>query len=163
MGVKNKVIAGAVALAIGVGGYSGIKNENLDLAKQYQEGRKQIVGTVLAESYQNTLSPNPKFDGLVSYSNETVKLDSKYTLKIKTDDGRILGVSVIDAGGIKKESLDALIDEGSRVSFAKGNIRHDNNWSTGLRTWPGETYFGPNSQTGTKGADEFKVLDQTKE
>jgi len=79
MTVKNKVIAGAVALAIGVGSYLGINTRNQNLAEDWVRLNEPIVGTVLAEGYKNTLSPNPEFKGFMSYSNETVKLDSKYT------------------------------------------------------------------------------------
>ena len=70
---------------------------------------------------------------------------------------------MIDAGDFKKESLDALVNEGSKISFPKGNIMRGNNWRTGLRRYFGETYFGVDTQMGTKGVDAFKVLDQTKE
>jgi len=83
MTIKNKVITVVVALAIGIGGYFGysainsaINNENLNLARQYQESEQRITGTVLNEEYKNTLSsvPEKHITGLVSqaYSNPTV-------------------------------------------------------------------------------------------
>ncbi len=165
MGLKNKVIAGAVALAIGVGGYFGISSRNEYLRTEFAKRSQPIVGTVLEEGYQNTLTPNPEWNGLVSYSNETVKLESKYTLKIKTDDGRILGVSIIDSRGTKsegakkKESLDALIDDGSRISFPAGNWKSDS-WIGNERVvrYPAETNFTPDTQHGTKRADRIRIL-----
>lgn len=158
MGLKNKVIVGAVALAIGVGGYFGIGRINDNLADEFQKRNQPIVGTVLAEGYQNTLTSNPEFDGLVSYSNETVKLESKYTLKIKTYDGRILGVAIVDGGNVKKESLDAIIDEGTRVSFPAGDWK-STSWIRDNRKARGETYFTPDTKVGTKRADRITVLD----
>ena len=157
MTIKNKVITGAVALAIGVG-YFGIGRINDSLADEFQKRSQPIVGTVLAEGYKNTLTSNPEFNGLVSYSNETVKLESKYTLKIRTDDGRILSVSIVDGGNVKKESLDAIIDEGMRVSFPAGNWKSPS-WVASLRVAKRETYFTPETQVGTKRADRITVLD----
>ena len=165
MGLKNKVIAGAIALAIGVGGYLGISSINEYLRTEFAKRSQPIVGTVLEERYQNTLTPNPERNGLVSYSNETVKLESKYTLKIQTDDGRILGVSVIDSrgtrsdGAVQKESLDALVDVGSRISFPAGNWKSDN-WIGDERVvrYPSETNFTPETQYGTKRADRIRIL-----
>ena len=165
MRLRNKVIAGAVSLAIGVCGYLGITSGNEYLRTEFAKRSQPIVGTVLEEGYQNTLTPNPEWNGLVSYSNETVKLESKYTLKIKTEDGRILGVSIIDSSGtrnegaVKKESLDALIDVGSRISFSSGNWKSDS-WTGHERVVrdPTETNFTPDTQYGTKRADRIRIL-----
>jgi hypothetical protein len=171
MTLKNKIIAGSVlaTLALGSIGYFGIKSRKEYLTTEFQRKNTSIVATVLAEEYQNTLSPNPEkhINGLVSeaYSNETVKLDSKYTLKVETDDGRILGVSVIDSmgtineGAVKKESLDILIKTGSRISFPSGNWNNDNFTSRDrIVRSPSETDFTENTQYGTKRADRITVL-----
>ncbi|PJE81010.1 hypothetical protein COU58_04730 [Candidatus Pacearchaeota archaeon CG10_big_fil_rev_8_21_14_0_10_32_42] len=158
MGLKNKVIAGAVALAIGVGGYFGISSRNEYLRTEFAKRSQPIVGTVLEEGYQNTLTPNPEWNWLVSYSNETVKLESKYTLKIQTDDGRILGVSIVDGGNVKKESLDAIIDEGTRISFPAGDWKSPS-WIGDNKVAREETYFTPDTKVGTKRADRITVLD----
>jgi hypothetical protein len=174
MSLKNKIIGGVVALGIATVVYlagSSMINANRKYERLFEEGKRPIVGTVLAESYQNTLSPVPNWDGLMSYSNETVKLDSKYVLKLQTDDGRIIGVSVIDGNEfgkyrqgnvgrpVMKEALDAIIKEGTRISFPSGNMRHGN-FFVGLanRDYPNETYFTPETQAGNKRADRIKVL-----
>jgi hypothetical protein len=164
MNIKNKVISGVVALGIVAGAYLGISPIDRKYERLFEEGKRPIVGTVLEEGYQNTLSPVPNWNGLVSYSNETVKLESKYTLKIQTDDGRIIGVSVIDGDDrygipVKKEALDAIIEEGTRISFPSGNMRHGN-FFVGLanRDYPNETYFTPETQAGNKRADRIRIL-----
>jgi|TARA_Y100000296_G_C4999682_1_gene169544 hypothetical protein len=164
MTVKNKVIAGAVALAIGVGSYLGINARSQNLAEDFARQNEPIVGTVLAESYKNTLVPNPERNGLVSYSNETVKLEPKYTLKVRTDDGRTIGVSIINSepyGTATKESLDALIDEGTRISFPRGNMRATNFFvGSGHNYDKRETSFQDDTQMGTKRAYRVQVLDK---
>jgi hypothetical protein len=177
MNIKN-VVVGLFALGVGVGSYFvgvGALDADKKYEKLFQDSQRTIVGTVLKETYQDTLSPVPSQDGLVSYSNETVKLESKYTLKLQTDDGRILGVSIIDGddshGGIptKKESIDVLIEgaeevgleKATKISFPAGNLRHGN-WYTGSenRYYPDETYFTPETQAGNKRADRIKILEQ---
>jgi len=164
MGLKSKVIGGLVSLGIVAGAYLGISSVDRKYERLFEEGKRPIVGTVLEESYQNTLSPVPNWNGFVSYSNETVKLESKYTLKIQTDDCKIIGVSVIDGDGrygtpVKKESIDAIIEKGTRISFPAGNMRHGN-WFDGAshRDYPNETHFTPETQAGNKRADRIKVL-----
>ena len=164
MNIKNKVIGGLVVLGITAGAYFGISPIDRKYERLFEEGKRPIVGTVLKESHQNTLSSVPSWDGLMSYSNETVKLESKYTLKVQTDDGKILGVSVIDGDDkygtpVKKESLDVIIEKGMRVSFPSGNMRHGN-WFVGSahRDYPNESYFTPETQAGNKRADRIKVL-----
>lgn len=170
MNLKNKIIAGTVALVVGGVGYLGIieiKTYNTYLTKEWEKHQVPIVGTVLKEGYENTLSPVDRWDGLVSYSNETIKLDSKYTLKIKTDDGRVLGVSVINSkgtrseGAVTKESLDILVSVGSRISFPSGNWKSAS-WVGDERVvrYPSETNFTQDTQKGTKRADRITVLDK---
>lgn len=153
MEIKNAIIGLGVASGIVSGVYICVKKINNDFVDKFKKSSRSIVGTVLREGYQNTLIPNPEYDGFVSHSNETVKLESKYTLKIKTDDGRILGVSIVDAGTIKKEALDAIIDEGTKISFPTGN------WESPGKRARGETYFTQNTQVGTKRADRITVLE----
>ena len=162
MTIKNKVIVGAVTLAIGVGIYLGINAGKTNLAEDWVKQNEPIVGIVLAESYQNTLVSNPKVNRLISYSNETVKLDSKYTLKIKTEDGRTIGVSIINSepyGTATKESLDALVEEGTRISFPRGNMRAKNFFVGASHNYDNrETSFQDDTQMGTKRAYRVKVL-----
>lgn len=164
MGLKDKVIArkddvivGAVVLAIGFFGYFDATRINYNLANALKKSNRPIVGTVLKEVYKNTLTPNPERNGVVSYSNETVKLESKYTLKLRTDDGRVLGVSIVDGGDAKKESLDRIINRGTRVSFPAGNLQNTS-WYEDHRVARGETYFTRDTQVGTKRADRIRVL-----
>jgi len=170
MKTKSKIIAGVATLAIGVGSSLGVTVRNANLAENFAKQNKLITGTVLTESYQNTLVPNPKYNGVVSYSNETVKLDYKYTLKIKTDDERIIGVSIINSypyGAATKESLDVLIesaeevgiDNASRISFPRGNMRAKNFLSGSAHNYDKkETSFQENIQMVTKRAYRVKVL-----
>ena len=178
MKLKHKILGGLVSLGIATGLYLGISSEDKEYERLFEESKRPIVGIVLEENYQNTLSPVPEkhINGLVSqaYSNETVRLESKYTLKIQTDDGRILGVSIVDGrynfyGGVsvKKESIDAIIDSAeevgmdnaSRISFPAGNRRHGNWFGGGEdRIYPNETYFTPETQAGNKRADRIKVF-----
>lgn len=178
MNLKNKVIGVLVSLGIVASGYLGISSVDRKYEKLFEESNRPVVGIVLEKNYQNTLSPVPEkhIDGLVSqaYSNETVKLESKLPLKIQTDDGKIIGVSIIDGkyhpyGGIavKKEPIDIILNSAeevgmknaSRISFPAGNIRHGN-WLVGetSRNYPNETYFTPETQAGNKRADRIKVL-----
>ena len=88
-------------------------------------------------------------------------LEWKYTLKIQTNDGRILGVSIIDGDGslgtpVKKESIDAIIGKGTSISFPTGNMKHGN-WFSRLKHYPNETHFTPETQAGNKRADRIKV------
>lgn len=160
------------------------------ISYELQLSNKPITGTVLSEKYENTLSSVLEYhkekqtSGLVSqsnaiaHSNETVKVDSKYTLKVKTDDGKILGVSVVDGGDVTKESLDAIVNQGSRISFPRGNIKSGSIREDYIQRRENsprfeaikirnqvhldayeETYFRPNTQAGTKRADRIRVLD----
>jgi hypothetical protein len=92
------------------------------------------------------------------YSNTKNKSESKYTLKILTDDKRTIGVSVLDAPDTKKESLDILIDKDSRVRFPVGNVqRGDKSYNYSYVS--DETYFGPNTKFGNKRTDRIEILD----
>ena len=176
MKLRNKIIGGIVAT--GFVAYLGISSLDRKYERLFEESKRPIVGTVLERNYQNVLSPvaEKHIDGFVSqaYSNETVKIESNLPLKIQTDDGRILGVSIIDGkyhsqGGVsvKKESINAIIDSAekvgmenaSRISFPAGNMRHGN-WLVGKtnRKYPNETYFTPETQAGNKRADRIRVL-----
>lgn len=168
-----KVITGVVytaAIATMVGFAATLGESPAEKDKRQQEELRiinerdaRITGTVVEESYQNTLKPVPEvhIEGLVSraFSSETVKIESKYAITAKTDDGKVVAVSIIDRGDRTKESLELLIKPGTRISFPKDNIRFFNNgrfaYDTG-RT----TYFEPETQFGTKYADEIRILDQ---
>jgi len=174
MRLRSKIISGVVAVAL-IGGSVSLINWN---SERYAESREKkledfvrseqpISATVLHESYENRLEPVPEIhiDGLVSqaHSNPTVTLESAYTLKIRTDDGRVMGLSVIDGGNFRKEALDQLIDEGSRISFPTGNLckvdyrGHPIFVGLDIEVYARETYIEPNAQTATKRADRIRV------
>jgi hypothetical protein len=140
--------------------YSQYSNESKKREYRYELGLKPIRGEVLEERYENTLSsvPEKHIEGLVSqaHSNETVKLESKYTLKIQTQDGRTLGVSIFDGPYTKKEALDILIDKGSWISFPRGDMYE----STGKYNYDyveGETFYDDNTRFGNKRADRIEI------
>lgn len=129
---------GFVAISIGAEGVNSIIQSFDRNSRKYErplkESERPVVGTVLEKSYKNT-----------------------YTLKVQTDDGKIIGVSVIDGDYLgknsskrsnvgtlaKEKSLDAIIEKGTRISFPAGNM-----WYS-IKD-PKETYF-------TR-ADRIKVL-----
>lgn len=154
------VMIGAITCAVATTycGWSERAKSAKRFQEEYDKSQQTIEATVLDEVYENRLESVPErhVDGLVSqaYSNETVKLNSRYTLRIKTRDGKTMGLSVVDGGGSKKEALDLIVNKSSRISFPKGNLispgRHD----------PRETYISEDSQIATKRADRINVLPQ---
>ncbi len=152
-------------LAMGICHVAGVVESPAEIRQRelraIVEKDERITGTVVEESYQNTLKPVPEvhIKGLVSraYSSETVKLESKYAITVKTDDGKVVAVSIIDIRDQTKESLELLIKPGTRISFTRNNIRRFNNGE--LDYSRNFTYFGPETQFGTKGADEIRILD----
>lgn len=157
MTLKNIIIGGLIASGI-TGGALRILYIDKQFKKFFEYSEKPIVGTVLEESYQNTLLPVPNWNEIVSCSS--------YTLKIQTDDSRIIGVSVIDGDDlegrpVKKESLDAIIEKGTRISFPCGNVRHGYLLhGTAHRYYSNETFFTPETQAGNKRADRIKVMSE---
>jgi len=153
-------VAGVGSLAISVS-----KKKDNEWQRVYEQGQSRITGTVLQEVYENTLSSVPErhIGGLVSqaYSNETIKLDSKYTLKLQTDDGKLIGLSIIDGARTKKEGLDILIqsaeevgiENATRISFPIGNLYK----SRRNGRLQGETYFTPETQFGNKRAGRIRI------
>jgi len=93
----------------------------------------------------------------IKISNETIKLQSNYTLKVRTVEGKILGISIIDSPNTKKESLDILIDKGSKISFPQGN------WYEAVNgkhyKFDNETYFHENTRFGNKRANRIRIED----
>jgi hypothetical protein len=107
-------------------------------ATQIFESDVPICGTVLEETYAINSS----------------EIDSKYTLKIRTDDGRrTLGVSILDGHDTRKESLDAILDPGMRVCFPRGNLTPEGYVDEF------ETYFNDNSLIGSKRVDRITIMD----
>ena len=160
MGLRSKIIKTILGLSLigslSFGLYrldqydSAFKQEH---ARRVQEGRVPIVAEVVTESYVNNLIPVEKREGFFSYSNPTVTLDSRYTLKCRTESGHLFGLSVVNGGSVTKESLDSLIEPGSRISFPQGNFSDD-----GTYRYPNETSFRQDTQAGSKRADRIKVL-----
>jgi len=138
--VRGAFVATSLTTGIVLSGlmvYMGAQKKE-DLIKS----NEPIIGTVLEESYKGNLENG-----------------STYTLKVKADDGRIMGVSIIDgayysSGSVKKESLDAIVDVGSRISFPKGNMRNQGNADYM------ETVFENDTRMGTKRAYRVTVLDE---
>ncbi len=166
MGLKG-IITGIVAISLIGGAIEGIRssinNRYVRDLRAYGASQELIMGTVLGESYENRLVPVPEkhISGLVSqaYSNPTVKIKSSYTLRVRTEDGRVMGISVIDGEGIKKEALDQIVGEGSKISFPTGNIVTKPKYGGDpLKTDTQETYVGPDAQTATKRAHRIRVL-----
>lgn len=164
MGLKSKIIGTIAGLSLssvlGFGLYGLHQNcqrNSQEAMERFRDGQVPIIAEVLTESYENHLSPVKKWNGAFSYSNPTVKLDSKYTLKCKTKSGHHFGLSVVDGGSVTKESLDQLIDVGSRIYFPRGNFSQEPNgpW---LPEYREETCFKQDTQAGSKRADRIRVL-----
>lgn len=104
------------------------------LQEEYDKYSGKITGTVIEEKYNNA--------------------NLRYTLKLQTIEG-IIAVSVVDTYRVKKEGLDALIEEGSVVSFERSPFYQD---GEGLGKYKEETNFTPDIKIGTKRADRIEVL-----
>ena len=163
-GIPTLMIGGTLGVIGGI--IISLQCTTEELKRAYEEGNRIISGKVLEERYENTLSsvPEKEIRGLIShaYSSETVKLDSKYTLRVQTDDGRILGVSIVDAPDVRKESLDILInaEKQTRISFYEGNLVKTENNIHGYEVLDNETYFTPETQFGNKRADRIRLEPQ---
>ncbi|MCA9459979.1 MAG: hypothetical protein KC550_05520 [Nanoarchaeota archaeon] len=133
----------------------------------FEEGKREIVGTVLGESYATVLSLDSEGNE-VKYTEKTVKFDNLYVLKIRTDEGKIMAISIFDEDDfrniearipITKESLDDKINVGDRISFPAGNMKHsDLFFNSTDRKYLNETYFTPQVRAGNKRADRIRVL-----
>lgn len=168
--IFGPLIMGGILSGLGILFYSlhqsSIKNEE-ERERAYQQSQEQIRGEVIEERYENTLEsvPEKHMSGFLSqaYSNETVKVESTYTLRVRTDDGRELGVSVFDGPNAKKESLDVLLDEGSRISFPRGNLEKYKYHASDKRIRQGpihnEKWFTPSTKFGNKRADRITLID----
>ena len=130
----------------------GSKKKNEEL---FRESQRPIYGIVTEEKYENyTGEAKREF----AFSGRRVKYSlpvsaSRYTLKVRLDNEEELAVSVFDSEDTKKESLDMLINPGSRISFPRGNLR----WRGDHFGVEGETYFTPEIKIGSKRADRIKV------
>ena len=99
--------------------------------------------------------------------------ESKYSLVIKTDKGKEIQLCINDGLKAKKESLDSLINKGSKISFPTGNIAYSpeirqksyaeikNFYEYTFRDYykaKDETYFAENTPLGKKCADRIRIL-----
>jgi len=133
---KKKCIAIARSLALGAVGYFLAREYKNDYHRKWYESERRIVGTVLDSTYTN----------------------NTYSLRLLTEDGKILGLSVIDGSSVKKEALEKIVTEGSVVSFPVGNyIGWKLFWGQIDRN---ETYFNENTEIGTKRADRLEIIGQ---
>ena len=166
MKAKNIAIATSIGLAAISAVYGIVKLVQADYARNQamlDTSNTPITATVLAEQYANRLVAVEKWDGLVSYSNPTTTLDSKYTLKLQTDDGRIIGLTIKDFRDVTKESLDILIqgaeevglEKATRIQFPQGNLKGHKGY---IERFFGETDFKTKSHSGTKYAHRIKIL-----
>jgi hypothetical protein len=153
----STVVVGGVSYC----GHKMVEAQKQKKAEAFEKSQKPIVGEVVDKVYERKLEKVPEVykRGLVSqaYSGETVKLDSKYILKLRTLKDREIGVSVLDSQDKDKESLGILVDIGSVVSFPRGNIGKSGDCYSTINK---ETYFKESTQFGNKRVDRIEVLEQ---
>ena len=133
-----------------------MKNKNKEMARQYSEDLEPIVGTIIEESHNS---------------------NGVYSIKVKSDDNKIYAVTVLGKtsepayyrNDITAESLDLLIENGSRVSFPKGNSYVFEKGESGI--FPrdpniyknGESCFYFDTRAGSKFANRITILDNKAE
>lgn len=169
--VKRKIDWTIPSFVVGMFGFFGLMGYSMqscnnksekEWEERFKKSNVQIETTVLDKFYENRLEPVPEkyIDGLLSqaYSNETVKLESKCILKCRTDNGKEIAISVINGPNTPKESLDILVNKGSRISFPKGNIHPSSKYAHNYERLEKETYFTDSTQFGSKRADRIKIL-----
>lgn len=144
---------GVLAAAIfGICTFTG--NQERDRSKTFNQ--QPVYAEVLEEKYtsplENATRDTPTIFGTGSRS--------RYILKVRTNEGKIIGLSIFDGSTHTKESLDAIISAGSRISFPPGNVTYDRK----LEGWkdPHETIFDETNMTletsvVTKRADRITV------
>ena len=75
-------------------------------------------------------------------------------LKLRVEDGRDIGLTVIDGGSVKKGSLAAIAETGKGISFPSINIGYENKRYV---LYEEETSFTKDTLAGTKRADRIKI------
>ena len=141
------------------------------------EGQKPIYATVMEErAGMHDISKSRVIES------RTINVPGEaatYVLRVRTDPytdhgtnsvpSKILAINVVD-GGITKETLEALIVNGSRISFPRGNIAKCNpsSYNQGVGDMARYGYFNcggdnftPETQGGTKAAGQIRVLPNT--
>ncbi len=112
--------------------------------ERFKESEREIIGEVVEER----LNPGA------------------YVLKVKKENGKELLINVVDAEisregmgrPLRKDALALLIDKGSRVGIAQGNLQHGNWFDMSARnTYPEEDYIYDNTEQANKRADRIKV------
>src|SRR3989344_2032810 len=125
---------GASIALFGLVTYGIIEVATSNLRKQLAE-TKTIVGTVLEE----------------------VRHKNRYALRLQTNDGRILGVAITDGSTKTAISLDALIENGTKISFPDNNVERGSLLG-GLVCIKEETNFTAETKFGQKRADRITIL-----
>ena len=153
---RNGHRAGLIALygslgpiiVLGIGVYA----HNIYASSQLQKSNKPVIATVIQETYQK---PLPMWATKCGLSQNT-RQESQYLLKIKTAEGRFADLYVVDGENRTKESLDAIVNQGSEISFPEGY------WEMSDKGDPmviaEETWFESETQAGSKRADRIEVL-----
>ena len=147
----------AVVIALGV--YTHEQAAELR-ANEARRSEQPVVVSILEkpEFKKDRLAKVQEYEGVFSYSNETIKLDSALTLKVLTDSGQVMGLSIKDGGTSTKEALWMLIKDNwqsCRLQFPTGNLQIREGFNQVLRQ---ETWVTPETQTATKLAHRVKVL-----
>ena len=115
-----------------------VTNEESRLVTQHHPSK------VLGSTFLGGPIRSPAFDTTIT----------GYLITGVTDDGRELSVNIVDSENLKKESIDALVSEGTRVCFPQGNL------TPKLNSYFNETYFDKNTSAGTKQAAGLRVLSE---
>lgn len=132
-----------------------------NLKAKWEDNDNVIVGTVLEEYRGTHMQPN--HSKLFSPEEE----EYLYTLKISTEE-KVIALTIKDFRDKTAHSLDALIDEGSKIGFKKGNLSSRPNYLMmylpvplkHLKKNDEETYFHDEVRYGSKGANNIYLLDK---
>lgn len=178
VGISAAVILG-IAIKIGEGvradrlkDEAGYNSEVAFTTSEYSKSTNQISATVLAEidGSSTRLDERDQPASLGRLVN-TVKgyrstyfvevREEEYILKVHTDDGRDLFISVADSPRMSKSGLDLMVNKGSKISFVEGNLQMQSDLigPTYAARILNETDFSrPGTHYGRKRADRIRVL-----
>lgn len=155
---RTLATVGIAGASLGLLGGCDFEERKLAAEKELAESDAHMIVTVLDDEYEEKLAPVRAYDGLVSYSNETVKLESEYTLIVEDAQGDTLAVSVVDVRDKKGSALRTLIKTGSIISFPRGNLVKNSSSEVSNSYFSNETYFTPETQFGSKRADRITII-----
>lgn len=145
-----------------------VKAERVSKAKSrydamWRESSQEITGTVVERRYGTELTQGRDSDG-----DRVALMDPYCDLKIQTNNfpEKIIAINVIDSRTHDNRSLCMLAEEGKRVSFPRGNIYKTEpvGWNGksmgdfGYREDNSETFFQDDTQTGSKRADNIRIV-----